>query len=444
MSQAGSIGNSGGTSSVMLTPDSGGNLVGNAFPIKGYPVGVSQVMKTFKVGSDLQISDQTYLTRYVVDQNVTPGYAGTYSTIQSAIDQAVADGAISTVGPMAIIWLRPGDYQEDVVIPPGALIWLKGSTPSGSDFNNYYDAFFGGTLRFNDPSGIPGSGIYFFSDNVYYYSSFPNNCIQFDSFVENAFFQNCTISNGQMIINQAPNTLVFKDCSVGAQIIDISPILTSIYCYNSEIGRMELSGSTGWNIFDGQIADVQTDDTSFIKVYSNNEQSFFNGLYGDTTSDCVFTNMIGIGAAASNASPLFDTNGKVFISNFSYSADPTTSDPMNPIQGANCDVHFLPTTCGNMIKSRSVTTSYLMVFDDYYVGVSDTSALRTISLPSNPVCDALYIVKDESMLAGTNNITIDVNAATGTIDGAASTAITTNGGCIHLKSDSLGVNYFII
>ncbi len=70
--------------------------------------------------------------------------------------------------------------------------------------------------------------------------------------------------------------------------------------------------------------------------------------------------------------------------------------------------------------------------EDFIIGVDNTAAARTITIPTASTTGAaanrgkIYIIKDQSGLAGTNNITIA--AATGTIDGDASISINSNYG----------------
>lgn len=87
--------------------------------------------------------------------------------------------------------------------------------------------------------------------------------------------------------------------------------------------------------------------------------------------------------------------------------------------------------------SLTVTTSM------YIVAVTDTSAARTITLPSAPSYSGTYfIIKDESGAAATNNISVVVSGGVKTIDGLTTQTISTNYGSMTVYYN--GTNYFII
>lgn len=74
------------------------------------------------------------------------------------------------------------------------------------------------------------------------------------------------------------------------------------------------------------------------------------------------------------------------------------------------------------------------------IGVTNTAAPRTVTLQTATLLSGrTIIVKDESGLAGTNNITVATQGAE-TIDGAATFVINTNYGLVRLYSD--GTNWF--
>lgn len=91
------------------------------------------------------------------------------------------------------------------------------------------------------------------------------------------------------------------------------------------------------------------------------------------------------------------------------------------------------------VVKRTPTAVDYMSAGESIIAVTNTAAPRTITLANADKDSAKRIeIKDESGGAATNNITIV--AETGTIDGAASVAITANYGVARLYSD--GTNWF--
>lgn len=96
---------------------------------------------------------------------------------------------------------------------------------------------------------------------------------------------------------------------------------------------------------------------------------------------------------------------------------------------------------GSFAVKRVATAVSVNTVDEVIIGVTDTSVTRTITIQTaDIVVGRLFIIKDESGAAGTNNITIATQGAE-TIDGAASVAITANFGAARLYSD--GSNLFL-
>lgn len=84
--------------------------------------------------------------------------------------------------------------------------------------------------------------------------------------------------------------------------------------------------------------------------------------------------------------------------------------------------------------------------EDFLLAVDNTAAPRTVTISTEDIQSGstsnprIWVVKDESLNAGVNNIT--VKGETGTIDGAATFVMTNNGQAIKIYSD--GTNLFII
>lgn len=86
-------------------------------------------------------------------------------------------------------------------------------------------------------------------------------------------------------------------------------------------------------------------------------------------------------------------------------------------------------------------TDYQVLITDATVGVSNTSAPRTITMPNaNMAIGQQWTIKDESGGAFTNNITISGNGAN--IDGSSTTLLNTNYGAVTLYWN--GSAFFII
>lgn len=100
---------------------------------------------------------------------------------------------------------------------------------------------------------------------------------------------------------------------------------------------------------------------------------------------------------------------------------------------------------GSCQFSSSTSTSILGF--KYYYGCTDTSSILTLTISSSDILRGslnkywFFIIKDESGLAGTNNITIETEGSE-TIDGSSNYIISNNYGSVSLASN--GSNLFII
>lgn len=97
----------------------------------------------------------------------------------------------------------------------------------------------------------------------------------------------------------------------------------------------------------------------------------------------------------------------------------------------NSTVDSLVLTSGFTKHRTGVGANYTVLTSDHLIGVTDTSAPRTITLPNSGRLQGMeIIVADESGAAGTNNITINGNGSN--INGAATATISTNYGEMRL------------
>jgi len=95
---------------------------------------------------------------------------------------------------------------------------------------------------------------------------------------------------------------------------------------------------------------------------------------------------------------------------------------------------------GSFSVLRTPTAADYTSVDEVIIGVTSTSAARTITIATEDiVAGRIFIIKDESGAAATNNITI-ATAGAETIDGVPTITISANYGLARLYSD--GVNLF--
>ena len=90
---------------------------------------------------------------------------------------------------------------------------------------------------------------------------------------------------------------------------------------------------------------------------------------------------------------------------------------------------------GFRTKVTVTTTNYTALTSDVVIGVTDTTAARTITLPAlSGIVGQTLIIKDMTGAAATNNITLDGNGSE-TIDGATTKVINTNYGSMTIVAD---------
>ncbi len=100
----------------------------------------------------------------------------------------------------------------------------------------------------------------------------------------------------------------------------------------------------------------------------------------------------------------------------------------------NTSVNNFTMSAGQIVKRTATAISLTVTNVMYYIGVTDTSAARTITLPigASVVTNQVFVIKDESGGAATNNITITCSGGATNIDGATSRVISSNYGSVNL------------
>lgn len=106
--------------------------------------------------------------------------------------------------------------------------------------------------------------------------------------------------------------------------------------------------------------------------------------------------------------------------------------------GTSDPVSTLDVKGSQSVRRTTAASDYTATDGDYYIGVTNTAAQRTITLPpASGRAGRVYIIKDESGGAAAHSIRVRASAGEA-IDGAAVLTITTNYGALRVISSGTG------
>ena len=421
------------TSGVTLTPDSGGALgPSSTFSILGQQAGTVATMETYGSGTTIKIADQTWATQYVVDPSVTAGLKGTFTTINAAMTQAIADGNTSSTYGGANIQIRAGTYSENIEVT--ANNYFRFQSFGANQVDGGTNVALSGTITI-DASGFANFtsvqllGIITNSGNIE-----TTNCGIYNAFVGGSSSAN-VIYNSVILLSVAISGGAYFSANNsflgGVTFTDDGTCLSYFYL-------VLIEGSTSLTIEgqaffyccfgDGSANALAVSGAGQFNLYNC---SVFPGITGSSSATQYIVN-------SSFASPCSAT-AQFEYSNVSLLAQ---YGSYVGIFGSSATPLLNQTGQGNMLQTTRVSGSYDVLTTDYYIGVTSTAGAYTITLPATSTIapNQVFIIKDESGGAHTHNIT--VVGATGNIDGAASQVITQNYGSFSVTND--GSNFFIM
>jgi hypothetical protein len=146
--------------------------------------------------------------------------------------------------------------------------------------------------------------------------------------------------------------------------------------------------------------------------------------------------------AAANANMTWVTDGSGDIGGVS-SGRPWNIYAKNTITGGSLSSsNGITNNGGYLCKYVAQATNYTLTTNDYVVGVSDLSAIRTMTLPSASTAGRMYIIKDQSGAASQTNYIRILPQAGQTIDGQSDYKVVMPYESVMLVSN--GSNWFII
>jgi hypothetical protein len=144
----------------------------------------------------------------------------------------------------------------------------------------------------------------------------------------------------------------------------------------------------------------------------------FNGFRASSLLSSKYNSNASTLVGATNANSVYVKSGDLYFTNSAGTAIQITSGGAIVSTPASINTFEVQPVSSNIVISPASTFSYLTV---------DTTASRTVTLPlaANVATGRLYVIKDVSGLANTNNITI-LTQGSDTIEGASSFVINSN------------------
>ena len=147
----------------------------------------------------------------------------------------------------------------------------------------------------------------------------------------------------------------------------------------------------------------------------------------------------GPASATDNAIARFDgTTGKLIQNSVGILSDAGALSGLTAIT-----VTGLSSLIGGQVRKTTVPGAYpYAVLSTDYVVLVDTTGANTVQLPDAPTTDQVFVIKDTSGMAATNNITLTTVGGVVTIDGATSVTMSLDWESLTVIFD--GTNYRII
>ena len=353
--------------------------------------------------------DDIFISPYIVDS--TGGLGSTFTTIQSAINQAALD--ISDPTEYATIYIRNGPfYTEDLIFPVNRnyhLIGLFADYTASPVYNGC------AILGIHQNNG--GKVVY---ENITLAAAIPGDPIFSGTGVNSLI--NCAANFANALFNLQ---LLCDNCWLTSfSVSDVQCILTNCYIVNA-LTPAVVSNGAGNLIMDN--------------CEINLTQIQFNTGASATIKNCSGLFLTG----SSNSTFIIDNcslyqNINLPNATVRYNLLKQTDIPLS-VMCLAATKQLNAFTRGNILSRRTVTASTVLTRYDQYIGVTLTSPAVTITLPSTGQIGQCFTVKDESITAGTSPISV---VSAGLIDGQSSYSINVNGGCAEFMFD--GTNFFVL
>jgi hypothetical protein len=424
----------GGGGGAVIIADDGNSISTSPYYILGQKAEDVPVESTAITGGQLFVANNTWDTQYVVDPSTTLGLKGTFTTIQAAIDEAVADGA--RFGVYKVIRLRCTTYTENLTIPGGIIIQGQSIPQLTGGITTPYEmsaiignhTFTGNAVGgFKNVNFVAASGDIFSGGSIVLWYS--TDCFFLQQATDYTFnitpsssflsFTNCQFVGNGNAISIPSGALVANNCSFlnGASIVLGSQNTT-------------ISNCTGINSISCSFSSIDISNCTFS---TNTAAYHISGTASGIIQGCQFSGAST--AAIQNTITCAIMNCSSFTPTLLYETGTVYSNSL-----------FQQ---GSIIRGKTITLAgsspYVVLIDDHFIGVNNTIVSGAqIILPStlSPVNEGQeFIIKDVVGNALTNNISVIVDSGK-MIDGASSATINQAYGILKVRFD--GTNYSIL
>ena len=423
-----------GGASITLTADDSNSLTGASFNLFGQKAGTIPIMDTLVSGGNFLFQNNSWETPYVIDKDTTTGLKGTFSTIQSALDQAVLDGMTFSNPKKFIIRPATTAYTENLTIPGGAFFYSAGGPTDPTAVPPFVTITGNHTLA--DICLFSTEGIQWTCPSGDLFTAGTTFCIMIARF-------SSLYNSGSGFILSAPSGTtipVWNDCVFATGRTDFGSVFDIGSLQSCQITNCQFNGC-GWEkaggvlrftdcLGVGEINQTSAVSPGIVSVNTRHFGDNNSNIYGSGTAvliSCSFANNnssnYGVDLAA----------GASLIGCYMY---PGAAQPRDFISPSTPGSYSYVQT-GNVLKALRSATDVVSSSQANYIGITSTAAARAVTINHGPVDYQVYVV-DESGGAGTNNITVTPNS--GLINGQASFVINTNYGYALFHSD--GTNFF--
>lgn len=188
----------------------------------------------------------------------------------------------------------------------------------------------------------------------------------------------------------------------------------------------------------GPLLQLTTDDSTVVSPAAGNIN--LHGTNNITTTGAGSTATVSLTGTTNHALQLGNASGGLtslaVATNGQIPIGSTGSNPVLAVLTASTNIAItngmgsinIATSQAQLLTNYTLvnTTPYTVLATDYYLGVDCSGSAITVKLPNAPTANRMFVIKDITGNAGTNNITVTTVGGSVTLDGSTSFVMNTN------------------